>query len=235
MESETAGKAGAIFAVLFIGVSGLSFCFHCAPGEGYFLQTRVPDVRIDRRRGFRIACLRNRDMGHLFIWGRLDLGHPHFKDEKGHWDRGHLPLEGNRYHVPLLSSVPISARIVVHPNGTGTLFVRMLAHAGIPLPPKKGQKPVSLDEWYKLILDRETPLGREEVSHALALFQRIRFRDESNDKNSLDGSDWIIESKVDRKYRLVDFRNGHSQAARDFGAYLVFDLGGVKLPPRAVY
>lgn len=132
-------------------------------------------------------------------------------------------------------SEPISARMVVHQSGTGTLFVRMLAHAGIPMPPRKGQKPVSLDEWYRLVLDREIPLSREQVSQALMLFQRIRFKDESSDHNSLDGSDWIIESKVNGRYRLVDFRNGHSQAARDFAAYLVFDLGGIKLPSKAVY
>jgi len=132
-------------------------------------------------------------------------------------------------------SEPISARLVVRPDGTGTLFVRMLAHAGIPMPPRKGQKPISLDEWYKLILDREVPLDREQVSQALMLFQRIRFKDESNDRGGLDGSDWIIEAKVNGRYRLVDFRNGHSPAARDFGAYLVLDLGGIKLPQKAIY
>jgi hypothetical protein len=132
-------------------------------------------------------------------------------------------------------SEPISARLVVHPNGAGTLILRMLAHAGPPVPPRRGQKPISLDEWYKLTLDREVTLNHEQVSRALMLFQRIRFKDESNDKNWLDGSDWIIESKINGKYRLVDFRNGHSQAARAFGTYLVLDLGGIKLPPGAIY
>ena len=111
----------------------------------------------------------------------------------------------------------------------------MLAHAGPPMPARKGQKPVSLDEWYKLILDREIQLSREQVSQALMRFQRIRFKAESNDQSWLDGSDWIIESKVNGRYRLVDFRNGHSQAVRDFGTYLVLNLGGIKLPPKAIY
>ena len=72
-------------------------------------------------------------------------------------------------------SEPISARLVVHPNGAGTLTIlRMLAHAGPPMPARKGQKPVSLDEWYKLILDREIQLSREQVSQALMRFQHIR-------------------------------------------------------------
>ncbi len=51
----------------------------------------------------------------------------------------------------------------------------------------------------------------------------------------MDGSDWIIESKVNGRYRLVDFRNGHSEPARNFGLYLVSELAKVKIPGQAVY
>jgi hypothetical protein len=132
-------------------------------------------------------------------------------------------------------SQPISARLVVHQNGTGTLFVRMLAHAGIPFPPPKGHKAVSLEDWYRVTLDRKIALTTDQVAHALELFRRIRFKDELREGITTDGSDWIIESNVNGKYRLVDFRNGHSSEARNFGTNLVVDLAGVDLPATAVY
>jgi len=132
-------------------------------------------------------------------------------------------------------SSPIAARMVVHSAGTGTLFVRMLANAGIPPPPEKGEKTVSADEWYKLTLEREIPLTQWQVSHAVALYQKMPFRDETNKGMTTDGSDWIFESKINGAYRLVDFRNCNNQAATDFGKYPVIGLGGIKIPSGGVY
>jgi hypothetical protein len=134
-------------------------------------------------------------------------------------------------------SQPIAARLTVHKDGSGILTIRMLANAGIPPPPLHGKKKsVSLDEWYRVVLDRKIDVSADQVSHALELFQRVKFVDDNpGSRNTTDGSDWIIEARDGARYRLVDFRNGYSKPAKDFGLYLVRDLGKVEISGVAIY
>ena len=134
-------------------------------------------------------------------------------------------------------SQPIVARLTVHKGGNGVLTLRVLAHAGIPPPPPRGKKKsVSLDEWYRVVLDRQIEVSTDQVSHALELFHRVKFVDGNpGARNTTDGSDWIIEEREGALYRLVDFRNGYSQPAKDFGLYLVRDLGKVEISGGAIY
>jgi hypothetical protein len=133
-------------------------------------------------------------------------------------------------------SQPIAARLVIHRDGSGTLFARMLANAGIQPPPRPGKKPVSQDYWYRIILDRQIAVPSEQITHALSLFHRIEFIDYSKKHGmTTDGSDWIFESKVDGKYRLVDFRNVAPEPARNFGLYLALDLAKLPIPRNAIY
>jgi hypothetical protein len=134
-------------------------------------------------------------------------------------------------------SQPIVARLTVHKDGNGILTIRMLANAGIPPPPLHGKKKsVSLDEWYRVVLDRQIDVSADQVSHALELFHRVKFVDDNpGPRYTTDGSDWIIEAREGAKYRLVDFRNGHSEPAKDFGLYLVRDLGKVEISGGAIY
>jgi hypothetical protein len=113
----------------------------------------------------------------------------------------------------------------------------MLANSGIPPPPTRGKnKSVSLDEWYRVVLDRQIDMSTDQVSHALELFRRVKFADDNpGARNTTDGSDWIIEERDGAKYRLVDFRNGYSEPAKDFGLYLVRDLGRVEISGDAIY
>jgi hypothetical protein len=95
---------------------------------------------------------------------------------------------------------------------------------------------VSLDEWYRVVLDRQINVSADQVAHALRLFHRIKFVDDSpGSRNTTDGSDWIIEAREGAKHRLVDFRNGYSDTAKDFGLYLVRDLGKVEISGGAIY
>ena len=133
-------------------------------------------------------------------------------------------------------SKPIAARLVVHSDGSGTLFLRMLANATMLPSPLPGKKSVSRDYWYRVTLDRQITVSPEQVAHALNLFRQIRFGDHSAERGGdMDGSDWIIESRVEGKYRLTDFRNIPSDPARSFGFYLVFDLAKLSIPHQAIY
>lgn len=133
-------------------------------------------------------------------------------------------------------SQPIAARLVVHKDCSGDLYIHMLAHAGIQIPPRPGKKPVSQDEWYRIILNRQVSVTPDQVARALNLFHQIKFIDDSpGSRMTTDGSDWIIESNVAGKYRLVDFRNGYSEPAQKFGFYLVFDLAKLSITHQAIY
>ena len=132
-------------------------------------------------------------------------------------------------------SEPVAARLVVHNDGSGILFVKMLAHGTMLPPPETGVKPVSQDEWYRMKLEHEIALTPEQVRRALNLVNQIEFVTESNSHETTDGSDWIFESKVKGKYKLVDFRNIPTVPARELGLYLVLDLAKLPIPTDAIY
>ena len=133
----------------------------------------------------------------------------------------------------------IVARLTVHKDGNGILTIRMLANGGIPLPPpppRGKKKSVSLDEWFRVVLDRQIDVSTDQVAHALELFHRVKFVDDKpGARNTTDGSDWIIDELDGSRYRLVDFRNGYSEPAKDFGLYMVWDLGKVEFSGGAIY
>ncbi|MGA7244521.1 MAG: hypothetical protein WBX19_15140 [Terracidiphilus sp.] len=132
---------------------------------------------------------------------------------------------------------PVAARLTVHKDGSGVLTIRALANSGIPSPPSRGKKnTVFLDEWYRVVLDRKIDVSTDQVSHALELFHRVRFVDDNpGRRDTTDGSDWIMEAREGAKYRLVDFRNGYSNPARNYGLYLIQDLGKVEILGDKIY
>jgi hypothetical protein len=136
-------------------------------------------------------------------------------------------------------SEPIAVRLVVHEDGTGTLFTRELDHGTLPppLPPGRKSQPYSWDEWFTVKLSKQTVLHAAEVRHVLDLFNGIDFPHEGPRKpdSTTDGSDWVFESRVQGRYRLVDFRNNPSPAARVCGLFLVQELSKIAIPPRAIY
>ena len=192
--------------------------------------------------------------GEFFPSGAAALHGPslYFGDFQAQWESDYL----RRMHEPSLYacappsneaeyrflwdrslSQPIVARLTVHTDGTGILTVRMLANSAIPPPPPRGKKESAyLDEWYRVVVDRQVDVSHDRVSRALELFHRVRFIDDNpGSRQTTDGSDWILESRIGKKYRLVDFRNGHSEPAKDFGLYLVRNLGKVEISDSAIY
>lgn len=100
-------------------------------------------------------------------------------------------------------SEPIAVRLMVHGDGSGTLFVRMLSHCCMPPPPPPGKKKsVTWAEWLKIKLDRRVDLTPAQVQQVLSLFSRIEFRAGTvkTPGETTDGSDWIFESRVGGRY-----------------------------------
>jgi hypothetical protein len=132
-------------------------------------------------------------------------------------------------------SAPISARLIVHSNGTGTLIVRMLSSGTLMPPPLPNEKQPTEDDFYRRTVDREIRLTTDQVNHILALLMKIRFVTDRNVPNTTDGSDWIFETEEAGRYSLVDFRNEPSSSAKELGLYLVRDMGHISLPESAIY
>jgi hypothetical protein len=128
-------------------------------------------------------------------------------------------------------SETIAARLAVHRDGTGVLVVRKFNHIGLHI----GLQDAPSDRLNLVTLDKQIAVSASQVTHALNLFRQIQFRHENPEPETTDGSDWIFESRVGGQYRLVDFRNGQSKPARDFGLYLVLELANISMPEQAIY
>ncbi|MGB6133293.1 MAG: hypothetical protein WBG54_16055 [Acidobacteriaceae bacterium] len=63
----------------------------------------------------------------------------------------------------------------------------------------------------------------------------ITFATNHSGPQTTDGSDWIFEMEEAGHYQVVDFRNTPPDAARKLGLFLVTDLGGISVDPRAIY
>lgn len=129
----------------------------------------------------------------------------------------------------------IAVRLVVHANGTATLFAKTITREMTQPPPSPGHKHPAPEYHARLSLDRQVNVPRDEVDRALGLFRQIDFRDPHHYRGDTDGSDWIFESRVNGEYRLADFRDEPSGAPRNFGLYLVRDLAGIDVPLNEVY
>lgn len=128
-----------------------------------------------------------------------------------------------------------AVRLVVHSDGTATLFARVVARDVVQPPTLPGHEPPAPQYRARLKLDKEIIVPADKVDHALALFKQIDFGNPRHNMGATDGSDWIFESKVDRQYRLADFRDEPSGAPRAFGLYLVQDLAEIRVPPNEIY
>jgi hypothetical protein len=184
--------------------------------------------------------------------GNSETGSLHFGVDQADWESNYLKHLGEhslyacgsanaepeyRFLWDRSLSEPIAVRMVVHPDGSGTLFVRMLKNGGLLPPTAPGKKEMTWDEWLKIKIDNRIDLTSEQVQHALNLFSQIEFRAGTvkTPGETTDGSDWIFESRVANRYKLVDFRNEPSKAARQFGLYMVLELGKVPIPADAIY
>lgn len=134
-------------------------------------------------------------------------------------------------------SKPIAVRLMVHPNGEGTLLVRELAHCCLMPPPERNQKALTWEEWLTLDTDRTFDLDVGQTRKLVSLFDVVFHHpfDPNPIPNTTDGSDWIFESRVQGRYRLRDFRNVPPESARTLGLLLVRDLGRIPIQEQEIY
>jgi len=134
-------------------------------------------------------------------------------------------------------SKPIAVRLVVHPDGNGTLHLRELTHCCMMPPPARGEKAQTWDEWLTLQTEKTVNLNIDETRQVTAQFQTVFHHPFDPDpiRNTTDGSDWIFESRVDGRYRLRDFRNVPPESAKRLGLHLVRDRAGVQLTQAEIY
>jgi hypothetical protein len=76
------------------------------------------------------------------------------------------------------------------------------------LPPvRTGRKGLTWDEWLTLEVDRQIDLSQQRTSQLAALFSNVMREEPEEEHPTTDGVDFIFESRVSGRYRLVDFRN----------------------------
>jgi hypothetical protein len=134
-------------------------------------------------------------------------------------------------------SKPIAVRLVVHPNGAGTLYARELVHCCMIPAPKQGERAQTWDEWLTLDIEKRVDVGIDLTRQVTAQFQTVLHHpiDPNPIGNTTDGSDWIFESRVDGRYRLRDFRNVPPESAKKLGLLLVRDLAAIPIQQREIY
>jgi hypothetical protein len=120
---------------------------------------------------------------------------------------------------------PVAIRVLLHPDGTGTVFTKVADGAG-------GFKPGNL------ILNKTVSLTAERVKNVVGRIQRLKYwmlprRDANAD--GMDGAQWVIEGIDHGKYRLVDRWSPESGPIRELGLYFLRELSGLDLKTEEIY
>jgi|SRR5579871_581089 len=128
---------------------------------------------------------------------------------------------------------PVTVRVVVHPNGTGTLTAKMANGEG-------GYKPGNL------IANSTREIGAKEVRHLRNLVQVLDFWHMSPEPAPefsldggqlvhLDGAQWILEASNGGDYHVVDRWSPSKGPLREIGLYMARTLGQLDIPGNSVY
>lgn len=120
---------------------------------------------------------------------------------------------------------PISVRLDVHEDGTGSLVTKSASGAG-------GYAPGKLTE------DKTSVLTREQVAAFVGKTNAVHFWDLSsfdNDKNGCDGSEWVIEAVKDEKYHIVGRWSPKNGPVYELGSALAFDLAHIRVRKDQLY
>ncbi len=124
---------------------------------------------------------------------------------------------------------PVTVRITVHANGTGTFTARMAN--GAP---------------GHLIANITREVSRKDVRHVLDLIEAVGFwamppeptatvgADGSYTVN-LDGAQWILEASSHGVYHVIDHWSPNNGPLRELGLYLAITLGKLDIPAKTIY
>jgi hypothetical protein len=120
---------------------------------------------------------------------------------------------------------PVTIRILIHADGSGTVITKMSDGAG-------GYKPG------KLIVDKTESLSPDRVKKLGEKIQRLGYwklplRD--TNREGLDGSQWVIEAVDHGTYHLVDRWSPENGPVRELGLYFIHELSGFYLKDEKIY
>jgi hypothetical protein len=123
---------------------------------------------------------------------------------------------------------PITVRVVVHPDGTGTLTAVMATGAGGCSPGNR-------------VTIRPRNIGHADVRRLLRLISGMDFWDMRTELSlnpstvQLDGAQWIFEALTADRYHVIDRWSPDSGPVRELGLYMVRELGRFHIGRNSVY
>jgi len=119
---------------------------------------------------------------------------------------------------------PVSVRLDVHRDGTGTLTTKVASGAG-------GYKPG------KLVTNLARNLSKEETQRVIDRIERANLWSLPGylDKQGLDGSEWVIEGVSQGSYHVISRWSPEDGPVYDMGTMFVFDLAHLSVPKNEIY
>jgi hypothetical protein len=124
---------------------------------------------------------------------------------------------------------PVSLRLVEHLDGSGTLYVRVLRNGGMLPPVRAGKKAPTWDEWMTLEIDKTIEVSPGQTRQLVKMFSQVLREQPKEEHASFDGVDFIFESRVSGRYRLVDFRNEAPTDVQVLNRLLVSEIAGLPM------
>ncbi|HEX7286249.1 MAG TPA: hypothetical protein VF532_08710 [Candidatus Angelobacter sp.] len=120
---------------------------------------------------------------------------------------------------------PVAVRVVIHPDGAGTVTAKMADGAG-------GYKPG------KLLVDKTELLPPNKVKKLIEKIAQLSYwalptRDP--EPPGLDGAQWVVEGIDHGKYHLVDRWTPKKGAVRELGLYFLRDVASLDLKNEPIY
>jgi len=120
---------------------------------------------------------------------------------------------------------PVAIRVVVKPDGTGTLITKITSGAG-------GYEPG------KLTTNRTRKLSRDETQLILQRFQNSNFWALPTHERKVigvDGAEWVFEAALKGKYHLVSDWSPKKGTVYDLGTFFLFDLEKLEISHEEFY
>jgi hypothetical protein len=119
---------------------------------------------------------------------------------------------------------PISIRLSVHADGTGTLVTKVTSGAG-------GYAPG------KLIENQTLELSKDHVQWFVDAIQTQKYWDlkSGHEPGGCDGAEWILEGAKNHQYRVVERWSPNGGPIRTLGTMMVFEMARLKIPQQEIY
>lgn len=120
---------------------------------------------------------------------------------------------------------PVSVRVIINSDLTGTLVLKIASGAG-------GYAPGDL------VRNESVPVGKHGTSLLFARVLQARLWElpTRGHPGGNDGANWIVEAVADGKYQIVDrWSPGEADPVHALGMTFITDLAGLQVDPKEVY